>query len=34
MEKYKNIESIDRQTLALFVDRILVEEKTKKEDLE
>lgn len=30
LEKYKNIESIDRQTLALFVDRILVEEKDKE----
>lgn len=30
MEKYKNIESIDRQTLALFVDRILVEEKDQE----
>ncbi|MBU5257228.1 recombinase family protein [Tissierella praeacuta] len=27
LEKYKNIESIDRQTLAFFVDRILVGEK-------
>ena len=30
LEKYKNIESIDRQTLALFVDRILVEEKDQE----
>ncbi len=30
LEKYKNIESIDRQTLALFVDRILVEGKDQE----
>ena len=30
LEKYKNIESIDRQTLAFFVDRILVGEKDEE----
>ena len=30
LERYKDIESIDRQTLALFVDRILVEEKDQE----
>jgi DNA invertase Pin-like site-specific DNA recombinase len=30
LEKYKNIESIDRQTLVFFVDRILVGEKDEE----